>query len=108
MGLLAAGKRVQEALFLSETWYVAAEPDSKLDVEIRPSEHPRRREAISIVGRDSLSSRFTFVVQVFHRDSVKRLVFDPREVEEYNVDAGAGMDAVGILDALFPRRTPLM
>lgn len=104
MGLLAAGKKVSEALFLSETWYIAAEPGSPLREEIRPSEHPKRREAITLVGRDSEHSRFTFVVQVFHRDPGNRLVLDAREVEEYNVSVAEGIEAAGLLDALFPRR----
>ena len=108
MSLAAAGSPVREALFLSEIWYVAASAGSKGEEEIRPSQHPERREAISVIGRDSLRSRFTFVVQVFHREAGDRLVLDAREVEEYNIGAVQGTEAVGLLDALFPRRTPVM
>lgn len=107
VGLIAAGKEAQEALFLSETWYLAAKPGLQLEEEIRPREHPQRREAITIVGRDRLRSHFTFVVQLFHRDARNRFVFGAKEVEEYNIRAAEGIEAVGLLDALFPTRSSI-
>lgn len=65
---LAAGKRIVEARFLSETWYVDAEKDERLTFEIAPSKHPKRREAITIVGRDAPRTRYSMVIQPFVRD----------------------------------------
>src|SRR5689334_22933503 len=38
---VAAGKRIEEALFLSETWYVGAEANERLNLDVAPSQHPK-------------------------------------------------------------------
>ena len=46
------GKAVQEAVFLSESWFLEVQKTvSALDIP--PSRHPQRREAIVVMGRDA-------------------------------------------------------
>src|SRR5215213_1486462 len=77
LAVLSTGKRLEEALFLSETWYISTEEDRTLTSEIRPSQHPSKREAISVVGRNAERTHFTFMIEPFHREG-KRFVFQPK------------------------------
>lgn len=108
LAFVSMGKRLEEALFLSETWYLSSDVEPQLHPEVRPSQHPRRREAISLVGRNAERTRFTFVIEPFHREGKQRWVFEKRAVEAYNASVAGGIGPVGLLDALFPRRTPQM
>lgn len=101
----SAGKQLNEALMLSETWYVSREEDAALTLEVRPSEHPQRKEAISMMGRNAQRTRYTFVVQPFGRDTRQRPVMERVAIAEYNIAQTAGVAAVGVLDYLFPHRT---
>ncbi len=101
---MGAGKQLNEALMLSETWYVSKEEDVNLSVDIRPSEHPQRKEAISLMGRNAAATRFTFVVQPFGRDLQQRPVMEQIAIAEYNIGQTTGITAVGLLDYLFPHR----
>lgn len=101
LAVLSTGKRLDEALFLSETWYVSQDEDPNLTSDIRPSQHPSRREAISIVGRNAERTRFTFVIEPFRHAGKQRFVFEPRTVEEYNSKIKEGIEPEGLLDALF-------
>lgn len=99
-----AGKAIDEALFLSESWYVSQD-DAQGFPNLSPSQHPNRREAIIVVGRNALETRQAFVIQTFDRDAQNRPVLGEVEVEEYQ-DEESRIDkrAVGLLDYLFPPR----
>ncbi len=99
------GRVAEEALFVSETWYVAAEPGQRLNLDVAPGRHPRRQEAIAIVGRNAEHTRHTMVIQTFGRDRAHRPVLGRIEVAEYNAWSEPGSGPVGLLDHLFPRRT---
>ncbi len=96
------GRVVEEALFVSETWYVAAEPGQRLNLDVAPSRHPRRQEAITIVGRNADRTRHTIVVQTFGRDRHQRPVLGRMEAAEYNTLSGQGSRPVGLVDYIFP------
>jgi hypothetical protein len=96
------GRTIREALFLSETWYVAAEEGSPLNLDIAPSQHPSRQEAITLVGRNAERTRHTMLVQTFSRDRHNRPVMGQIEVAEYNATTEKGSGPVGLLDYLFP------
>ena len=99
-----AGHILTEAIFVSESWYVAAEKGEQLNLDVPPSLHPKRKEAITIVGRDAARARFSMVVQPFGRDKESRPVFGPVEIAQYNSSAKSGLNPKGLLDHLFPRR----
>jgi hypothetical protein len=95
-----AGHRIHEALFISEVWYVAPEkPVAHID--IAPSQHPDRKEAILAVGRDALGERFTNVLQPFVRNAQNQLLFENPAFEEYNILVKEGHHPVGLVDFLF-------
>jgi hypothetical protein len=98
-----AGRRIDEALFVSESWYVSKKEGRELSTEIRPSEHPNRKEAIVLVGRDAEGTRQTLLVQTFTRDIQNRPVFGEVAVEEYHgPESRTDTRASGLLDYLFP------
>jgi hypothetical protein len=103
-GLQQAGHVLDEAVFVSESWYVAAEKGERLKLDVAPSQHPKRKEAITIVGRNAARTHFTMVVQTFGRDRRNQPVFGPLDIAEYNVSADKGPYPTGLLDHLFPRR----
>jgi hypothetical protein len=95
-----AGLRIHEALFVSEVWYVAPEkPVAHIDVA--PSQHPDRKEAIVAVGRDALGERFTNVLQPFVRNAQNQIRFEILAFGEYDVLAKEGHHPVGLVDYLF-------
>ncbi len=98
LSLRQAGHRIREALLVSEVWYVASKEET---LDTAPSQHPNRREAIAILGRDNQGTRFTSVLQPFGRDSQNRPIFEPAAVAEYNQSAEAGSHPVGLVDHLF-------
>jgi hypothetical protein len=102
-----AGRSIWEAVFVSETWFVAAEKGATLSFDVAPSRHPRRKEAITLVGGNAERTRFSMVVQPFSRDRRNRPVLERIAIEEYNVSATEGYKPVGLLDHLFPGRLGL-
>ena len=72
------------------------------DPNIPPSQHPQRKEAIAIMGRNRKRSRLTHVLQPFHRDEQNQPVFDEVAIAEYNVPAEQTPQAFGLVDYLFP------
>lgn len=101
-------KPIAEALMVSETWYVAVDKDKPLSLDVRPSQHPKRREAITVMGRDAERSRYTAVIQLFHRDRHRHPVFEPITEADYNAFVTPGTGPVGLLDDLFPKRSRLL
>lgn len=105
---LSGGKMIEEALFLSETWYVETDEERRLSLDVAPSKHPKRREAITIVGRDAPRTRYTIVIQVFGRDRHQQPVFESPVVADYNVFGSPTSGPVGLLDHLFTRRSRVL
>jgi len=98
-----AGKRIEEALFVSESWFVSRKKPEQFSPDVRPSQHPNRKEGIIIVGRNADRMRQTFVIQPFNRDIELLPVFIDKEVEEYNTPVGNnGLRGDGLVDYLFP------
>ena len=79
LSIRLSGMRIREALFVSEVWYI--EPEEEEDLDIPPSKHPKRKEAISIVGRNSEGTRFIHVLQSFGRDNQNRPVYEAVEAD---------------------------
>ena len=94
------GKVVREALLLAEGWFVKVRTGT-IDLMMRPSQHPLRREAITIMGRDASGTHTSTVVQAFGRDSVDKPVWTEPVVASYNEPVGLGYQPVGLLDCLF-------
>ena len=104
LGLFVRSARggIREAVFVSEAWYVGLE-DEGADLEVAPSRHPDRQEAIVLVGRDAGGTHQTFAIQPFARDRQNQPVIGQRKMEEYNAPADEGSRAVGLIDHLFPQ-----
>jgi hypothetical protein len=94
------GKVVREALLLAEGWFVKVQTGT-IDLMMRPSQHPLRQEAITIMGRDASGTRTSTVVQAFGRDSGDKPVWTEPVVASYNEPVGVGYQPVGLLDCLF-------
>lgn len=93
-----SGCAVQAAVMIGEIWFVegAKAPGG---LKVAPSQHPARREAISIIARDD-RARWSFVVQPFTRSS-NRLVWESVACQQYNQTRDEGFGAAGLLDCLF-------
>ncbi len=100
MALPHTGRRIDEAVFVSEAWYVGME-EGRTEFDVAPSQHPQRREAIVVMGRDAARTRLTHVLQPFHRGDQNQPIFDQRAMEEYNIPADQFPQAVGLVDYLF-------
>jgi hypothetical protein len=94
------GHTVQEALMLSEVWYLDA-PALERGYRLPVRENPTRKEAITIIGRDATNSRHTFVVQSFHRNDKNEVVFEPISMASYNETVTGKAKTIGLLDFLF-------
>lgn len=108
LAFLGEGTSIDEALFLSETWYVGAEKHERLTLDVAPSKHPHRREAITIVGRDAARSRYAMVILPFGRDAQQKPLFESLAVAEYNTFGILTSGPVGLLDYLFPKRSRIL
>lgn len=98
--LYTAGKLIEEAVFLAETWIVLA-TKAPAAFAVQPSQHPSRQEAIVVVGRDAFNARQTFVVQPFTRAAKHKPVWESLAMASYNAPVTKGIRAVGLLDYLF-------
>lgn len=76
--------KFQEAVLVTESWFVQPKGEEQDLGQSAPSEHSDRREAIFVAGRDADKSRFSLVLQPFGR----RLADSDLRME-------------GILDSLF-------
>jgi len=93
------GTRIQEAIFVAESWFVMARKPGSLDVA--SSCHPQRQEAIVIVGRNAPASRYSLLVQPFGRDGEGKLVWRRLAVARYDAPLDEGYQPGGLLDYLF-------
>ena len=68
LGFLLAGKGivVDEAVMIIETWIVSSKAEKDL-LKVVPSQHPQRKEAIVLVGRNASKSRSGMLIQPFTR-----------------------------------------
>jgi hypothetical protein len=89
LSIRAMGRTISEAILVSESWYVEADKSSD-PLQTAPSEHPNRKEAITLAGRDSRNQYFVFAIQPFHRDSHDRPVFESLFLKEYNEEPDSG------------------
>ncbi len=95
---------IETAVAMLEIWIVYGNeaPDIK---KYRPSQHPCRREAIVLVGRNADKTRLVIVIQTFTRDEHNAPVWSkPKTVISDSGDGG--MVAEGLIDALFDDQTP--
>jgi hypothetical protein len=99
LSIRLAGSKIREALFVSEVWYVEPEEFNTLDVA--PSQHPSRKEGISIVGRNGDGTRFTEVLQPFSRDVNNQPIFGLLKDAKYNVPLDEESRPTGLMDCLF-------
>lgn len=93
-----SGGSIQAAVMIGEIWFVegAKAPDG---LKVAPSQHPARREAISILGRDD-EAHCSFVLQPFTRSN-GQIVWEPITCEQYVQSRDKGFGAKGLLDWLF-------
>ena len=92
------GKSIYEALVVSKVWYFTNEDEG---FALSPSQYPKRKEALQIIGRDYRGVRTTILLQPFFRDLENRHVFEPPRIEQYNLPIKTGIRPVGLLDYLF-------
>ena len=97
LSIRLSGMRIREAILVSEVWYVEPEEDA---LDAPPSKHPKRKEAISIVGRDSEGVRFIHVLQPFSRDDQNFPVYEAVEAD-FNVEFEEGNYPTSLIDHLF-------
>jgi len=101
LSFLENGRQVQEAVLVSESWYVETTV-GEISSETSPSQHPNRKEAITLVGRDALAQHFVFAIQPFSRDSQDCPVFAPLAQEQFEGHYDNSFYSTGLLDNLFP------
>lgn len=102
MALSDTGRRINEAIFVCEAWYVSVKKEERADLKLPPSQHPKRQEAIVVMGRNRERTRLTHVLQPFQRDAQNRPVFDEVAMAAYNIPAEQTPQAFGLVDYLFP------
>jgi hypothetical protein len=101
LSFLETGQRIRESVLLSESWYI--EKTEGCDPpEIALSQHPQRKEAITLVGRDALAQRSVFAIQPFHRDLKDAPVFESLTFEGFDEPPDNKYNATGLVDYLFP------
>ena len=100
------GQEIHEAILVSESWYVA--PTNGQYLETPPGEHPERKEAITLAGRDSLGLRYVFAIQPFHRDAGNQPVFKKFDLHQFGDDIDKNLYSTGLLDYLFAPVDPTL
>ena len=93
------GGDINEAILVSESWYIAP-VDGKYPDQA-PSEHPDRKEAITLAGRDALGLRYVFAIQPFHHDHQNGPVFNELELYDFDGNLDHKSYSTGLLDYLF-------
>ncbi len=93
-------RQVQEAILVAESWYVG-KPEIDMHLDVAPSQHPDRKEAITLVGRDYTGSKSAYAIQPFSRDAKNKLVFEPLEIDQFDGSPPTEHYSTGLLDYLF-------
>ena len=100
------GRTIHEAILISESWYVA--PTDGKYPDAPPSEHPDRKEAITLAGRDSLGIHYVFAIQPFHRDKLGQPVFEELDLQNFGEDIDKKLYSTSLLDFLFAPVDPTL
>lgn len=89
---------VAEAVFISEAWALTG-----LDgrTGIMPSLHPKRIEAIVIVGRNAANTRMSCVIQPFAQNKQGKPEWRKTPLAAYDEPVSEQTHLVGLLDHLF-------
>lgn len=93
------GRTIHESILISESWYVA--PTDGKYPDTPPSEHPNRKEAITLAGRDSMGQQYVFAIQPFNRDEGNQPVFEEIDLHQFGEDIDQNLYSTGLLDYLF-------
>jgi hypothetical protein len=95
----AQGRRIESALLLMDSWYVRPEDRAKT-AHIRASQHPYRKTAIFLGGRNAAGTRRTFIVQPYEWKGDVLSIEKPAIAicNERNTDSRYSR---GLIDALF-------
>lgn len=93
-------KTIKIAYMVLEGWMA---PSLKVGSKFtRPSQHPKRKECIFLMGRNSGNSRQTSVIRTFEKSGGKYTVeLIPKMKDMYNHDTSDGLKFQGLLDHLF-------
>jgi hypothetical protein len=94
------GQTILEAVMLMESWTVNAQTAPSA-LRFLPSQHPSRREAIALIGRNATNNCVTFVMQLFTKGKNNHLVWGERPMAFYNKPAEEAAQPSGLLDYLF-------
>lgn len=89
---------IEEAVMLLETWFVTAKDNNYLSS--MPSQHPERKEAIVICGRNKDKSKISFVLQPFEKRG-KKIKWLDKALESYQANKSTSMGFEGLVDYLF-------
>jgi len=95
-----AGEEIQEAVMLVEGWFVEVR-NVPNPMQVVPSEHPQRKEVITVVGRNADRTRFTSVVRPITRDAQGNLSLEPAALAWFNEPYGDEKNGDLLLDFLF-------
>ena len=98
------GQEIHEAILISESWYVAP-LDGKYP-DLAPSEHPDRKGAITLAGRDSLGLHYVFAIHPFHRDAQNQPIFKEQDIHHFGEDIDKNLYSTGLLDYIFAPVNP--
>jgi hypothetical protein len=96
----ARRETIQEAVFVSEGWVVRP-TEAPGGLQLPPSQHPCRQEAIVLVGRNAKATCHTYVIQPFTRNAANQPVWGKLALAAYNEPVQQGNRAEGLLDYLF-------
>lgn len=94
------GEDIREALVLMNSWFVDGE-DATGGLDMAPSQHPRRQEAIIAIGRNAEHSRASMVVQPYEQNETGRYDWRTPVVAQYDLPTDASNQVVGLVDDLF-------
>lgn len=89
---------IEEAVMLLETWFVTAKDNNYLSS--MPSQHPKRKEAIVICGRNKDKSKSSFVLQPFERRG-KKIKWLDKALEIYESSKSSNIGFEGLVDYIF-------
>lgn len=94
------GQRIQEAVVLMESWFVLPQ-EAPGALRMQPSQHPCRKEAVVLIGRDAANTRSTQVIQPITRDASNKPVWNKPLMALYDEPVKQGYSTQGLLDDLF-------
>jgi len=100
LSFLESGRQIREAILVAESWYVEAS-EGDYPHQVAPSQHPQRKEAITLAGRDSKGQQFVFAIQPFQRNLQNQPIFDSMALEQFDEQPNDSYYSTGLLDNLF-------